>query len=109
MTTYVFDKQLGKVVEKRGDNFTFQHYLISDSLSDRLLHPVTGKYHDSKSRFRQDTKAAGCEEVGNEKMETKRTPIDREKRRSVLREQLKTMSDSQAGEIMNQLERQYRR
>lgn len=108
MVTYVYDKQLKKVVEKGGDNFAFQHYIISDTM-DRLKHPATGRYHDSKSKFRRDTQASGCIEVGNEKMETKRTPIDREKRRTVLREQLKDMTDSRAGEILSSLERQFRR
>lgn len=108
MTTYVFDKKLGKIVEKGSDRTTGPHYVISDSM-DQLRHPVTGRVYDSKSRFRADTKAAGCEEVGNEKMEPRPTPIDRNKRRSVLRDQLRNMTDSQAGEIMNQLERQFRR
>jgi hypothetical protein len=41
--------------------------IITDSLPPGgLWHPATGKYVDSKSRFRQYTKAAGCVEIGNE-------------------------------------------
>jgi hypothetical protein len=40
------------------------HY-ISDH-QDLLWHPHNGRYYDSKSAFRRVTKAAGCEEVGNE-------------------------------------------
>lgn len=41
--------------------------IITDSLPPGgLWHPATGTYVDSKSRFRQYTKAAGCVEVGNE-------------------------------------------
>lgn len=41
--------------------------IITDSLPPGgLLHPATGTYVDSKSRFRQITKAAGCIEIGNE-------------------------------------------
>lgn len=41
--------------------------IITDSLPPGgLWHPATGKYVDSKSRFREFTKAAGCVEVGNE-------------------------------------------
>ena len=41
--------------------------IITDSLPPGgLWHPATGKYVDSKSKFRQFTKAAGCVEVGNE-------------------------------------------
>ncbi len=36
-----------------------------DGLDD-LWHPVDGKLYDSKSAFRQTTKASGGEEVGNE-------------------------------------------
>jgi|SRR5882672_1710482 len=41
-------------------------YVISDSLGGQVRHMATGKYHDSKSEFRKDTKASGCVEVGNE-------------------------------------------
>ena len=41
--------------------------IITDSLPPGgLWHPATGTFVDSKSRFRQYTKAAGCVEVGNE-------------------------------------------
>lgn len=39
--------------------------VISDTM-DAMVHPVTGKLMDSKSRFRQATRAAGCVEVGND-------------------------------------------
>jgi hypothetical protein len=42
------------------------HYVISDT-QPMLQHPVTGKRYESKSRFRADTKAAGCIEVGDYK------------------------------------------
>jgi hypothetical protein len=41
--------------------------IITDSLPPGgLWHPATGTFVDSKSKFRQYTKAAGCVEVGNE-------------------------------------------
>lgn len=41
--------------------------IITDSLPPGgLWHPATGKFVDSKSRFRKYTKAAGCIEIGNE-------------------------------------------
>ena len=41
--------------------------IITDSLPPGgLWHPATGTFVDSKSRFREYTKAAGCVEVGNE-------------------------------------------
>jgi hypothetical protein len=41
--------------------------VISDNL-DPTWHPATGKRISSKSKFRAETRAAGCVEVGNEKM-----------------------------------------
>ncbi len=40
-------------------------YVISDAMAP-ARHPSTGRIHDSKSEFRKDTRAAGCEEVGND-------------------------------------------
>lgn len=40
-------------------------YVISDTM-DALKHMGTGEMIDSKSRFRQATKASGCEEAGND-------------------------------------------
>lgn len=109
MTTYVYDKDTDKVVPRHQRDAARGHYVISDTMDQRLLHPVTGRYYDSKSRFRADTRAAGCEEVGNEKMDVKPIPLDREKRREVIREQVRNMTDSQAGEILTRLERQFKR
>ena len=41
------------------------HYVISDTM-DLMVHPSNGKYYDSKSRFRAETRARGLTEVGNE-------------------------------------------
>lgn len=108
MKRYVYDHALEKVIEIGEQTFNPKLHIISDT-QDLLRHPVTGKYHDSKSNFRKDTKASSCDEVGNEKMTTVKTPISREKRREVLRHQLRGMTDSQAGEILNSLARQVRR
>ncbi len=43
-------------------------YVISDTM-DHTWHPVTGQMIDSKAKFRQITRSAGCDEVGNERME----------------------------------------
>jgi len=40
-------------------------YVISDTM-EPLQHHATGRVHTSKSAFRADTRAAGCEEVGND-------------------------------------------
>ena len=39
--------------------------VISDTM-DSTRHMADGLYYDSKSEFRKATKAAGCQEVGNE-------------------------------------------
>lgn len=40
-------------------------HVISDVMRP-LKHMGTGRIHDSKAAFRADTKAMGCEEVGND-------------------------------------------
>lgn len=47
-------------------------YVISDTM-DAMRHPSTGKLMDSKSRFRAETRARGCIEVGNEVMRDRRS------------------------------------
>lgn len=51
----------GPRVEKRQAT-----YVISDSLPWHMKHPGTGEMIDSKSRFRQATRASGCVEVGTD-------------------------------------------
>jgi len=41
-------------------------FVVSDNLGDHLLHPATGERFDSKARFREATKEAGCVEMGND-------------------------------------------
>ncbi len=77
MTTYVLRN--GKLVDKRRAAVLRNpvHNVISDNISD-TWHPATGKKYDSKSAFRQATKAAGCVEVGTETQRDRRNtaPID---------------------------------
>jgi hypothetical protein len=40
-------------------------YVIGDVM-EPLRHMATGRIHDSKSRFRADTRATGCVEVGTD-------------------------------------------
>jgi hypothetical protein len=47
-------------------------YVISDTM-DHTWHPVTGQMIDSKAKFRQITRSAGCDEVGNDRF-PERTP-----------------------------------
>jgi len=59
-------------------------YVISDTM-DPVKHHGTGAIIDSKARFRADTKASGCVEVGNEAIKS-RQPIrlDRRERREAI-------------------------
>ena len=86
MTTYVVRN--GKLVEKElagppPSSVGGAAYVISDT-QPLLWHPVTGKYTDSKSTFRQMTVAAGCRELGNDvSMTSTRKPIKLDKRQRV--------------------------
>ena len=53
-------------------------YVISDSM-DAIKHHGTGRVIDSKAKFRADTKASGCVEIGNEQVRP-RQPIKLDKR-----------------------------
>lgn len=111
MTVYIYDKILGKVVEKGSEapdvGEIKRIHIMPDIQPYKSM--VDGSRIKSRSDHRDHLRAHGVIEVGNEKMETKRTPIDREIRRAVIREQLSGMNDSQASEVMNQLHRQYGR
>lgn len=68
MTTYVWrdgkmiDKAEAEPLHPTGE----ATYFIRDTI-DALWHPATGQMVDSKSKFRQITRAAGCQEVGDQK------------------------------------------
>lgn len=57
-----------KVRKQKGASAPF---VVSDSINP-TWHPADGKRYESKSRFRRVTKAAGCEEVGNERQVDRR-------------------------------------
>lgn len=68
MTTYVYRN--GKLVDKRiAPPRESKHgqaaFVISDEMAP-LRHMADGKMYDSKVKFRQATRAAGCVEVGTE-------------------------------------------
>lgn len=62
-------------------------YVISDTMPE-LRHMATGRYFSSKAAFRAETRAAGCQEVGNDPSilrPRKPEPLSREKRRDDIR------------------------
>jgi hypothetical protein len=63
MTIYVMRN--GRLVKKSLAAFACVPCVISDSM-DMLKHPGTGAMIDSKSRFREHTRASGCVEVGTD-------------------------------------------
>ncbi len=73
MTRYRYDKELDAIVEVRDRSNYFEASkgpaIISDDIGagvNGLRHMATGRYHDSKSKFRADTRASGCVETGND-------------------------------------------
>jgi hypothetical protein len=93
MPTYVFRN--GKLVDKRKARPL--HYasdapgVISD-IMEPTQHMATGKFHTSKHKFREDTKASGCVEIGNDPAALPRPrkmiPMDRGQRREQIRQAL---------------------
>ena len=63
MTTYVVCN--GELVEKSAAVPLDATHIISDTMQP-LKHMANGRIYDSKSGFRNATKAAGCIEVGND-------------------------------------------
>ncbi len=102
MPSYVYRN--GKVVEKGSNDDLPDHvgpYIISDIMPE-MRHMATGRYHTSKSKFREDTKASGCVEYGNDPALTrprKPIPLDRNKRRDDIR---RTIYDLRNGRVPQQ-------
>jgi hypothetical protein len=68
----------GKLVPKRlaaRRDVPARVHITSDTM-EPLRHMVTGEILDSKSAFRARTRAAGCEEVGNERAASRARPTD---------------------------------
>lgn len=72
---YVYDPVQEKVVPKSEATPKGGLHIIRDTM-DQTWHPSDGKHYDSKSRFRQVTKAHGGIEVGTEK-QTQRPEYNR--------------------------------
>lgn len=83
MTTYVLRD--GKLIEKSLAPSIEVHarspYYIPDSM-EPTVHMATGRVFTSKAKFRAETRAANCIEVGSEKIKP-RQPIKLDKRERV--------------------------
>lgn len=91
IVTTTFIRRNGKVVERKVSLRESKKWVtgaISDTM-EPIKHMGTGRVIDSKSKFRADTKASGCVEIGNETPKA-RQPIqlDRGQRREAIRQSL---------------------
>ncbi len=79
--SWVYNKRLDKIVEKYGPedetdrNRPWVTAVISDTM-DPLVNHANNKIYDSKHRFREATKAAGCIEKGNDRVKPRPQGID---------------------------------
>ena len=89
MMTYVYRN--GKLIDKSqayDEPKLWKTSVISDSMAP-IKHHGTGRIHDSKAKFRADTKAIGGVEIGNEPIRPRqRIPLDRGQRREALRKSI---------------------
>lgn len=82
--SWIYDRSSGEIVPAaeyyaRQPRRVLGPMIISDDLKsgvNGLWHPATGTRTDSKSHFRQMTKASGCVEVGDESNTAKRRQVD---------------------------------
>lgn len=65
-----------ELAQYRPDHGADAPQVIKDSL-DYVLNPADGRRYSSKRAYYKAVRAAGCEIVGNEKMERRETPMDR--------------------------------
>lgn len=65
---YVYDPEQGKVVPITERKTAPQSHAVHQDSMDACVHPCTGEMIDSKSKFRQITRAHGCTEVGDQKI-----------------------------------------
>lgn len=81
---YIWDPDTREFIEIEKYQPKVTTQIITDSMPDRLWHPCDGNYYDSKSRFREVTKAHGGIEVGNESqkcVESNRFQFNRDERK----------------------------
>ena len=103
MVTYVLRN--GEFIEKTKASSFDAPQVISDEMP-ALRHMADGKYYTSKHRFRAATRAAGCVEIGNEKVIGPRKPVqlDRRQRREDIRRSIHDIRDGRAPSIRQIIE-----
>lgn len=103
MTVYVIRD--GELVEKTVANSNNAPYVISDEMPSLINH-ADGRRYTSKRKFREATAAAGCVEIGNESLVTRRQPVqlDRRQRREDIRRAMHDLRDGRAPSIRQIIE-----
>jgi hypothetical protein len=98
------DEELVWVREEVEQENKANHQIMLDIQPYKSM--VDGSMITSRSQHREHLRRHNCFEVGNEKMEHKApTPMSREKRRQILREQLWNVSDRECDRVLDQLRR----
>jgi len=69
---YVFEEDKWIPAEEAKGKRYEGHYVITDEM-DAAINPADGRVYTSKGKFRQATRANGCIEIGNEKIEDRRS------------------------------------
>jgi hypothetical protein len=110
----IYDKK-GKVAEFQDDELVWVREVIEEAPKAKHqimldIQPyksmIDGSMITSRSKHREHLRQHNCFEIGNEKMEPKvPTPMSREKRRQILREQLFNVSDRECDRVLEQLRR----
>lgn len=67
---YRWDSATQKMIEIHKAPPRARIHVIEDTMPE-TEHPADGHHYESKSAFRMATKMAGCEEMGNDKVEKK--------------------------------------
>jgi uncharacterized protein (UPF0218 family) len=118
MPRYIYSSELGKLIP--AEEYYFDKYLqqadkqmtvgnrpvslnfIKDEM-EPTRHMCNGKIYTSKKKFRDETKARNCIEVGNEATIKPRQPIklDRRQRRDDIRKAIHDLKNGKAKSFMN--------
>jgi hypothetical protein len=93
MTVWI--RRNGKLIERsKAGPKEWTTAVISDTMTP-LKHMGTGRMIDSKAKFRADTKASNCVEIGNEQPKPRPTiQLDRGQRREAIRKALYTLRNA---------------
>lgn len=75
-TVYVYREGRGVIPKDQAESRDYASAMVIRDSMDDLRHPITGEMIDSKSKFRQITKAHGAIELGNDRITPRRSEPD---------------------------------